>query len=117
MAKHNELGARGEAEAARYLQRAGYRVLDRNWRGPTGEVDLVVCRGSALVVVEVKTRRTRAFGDPLAAVDDRKLERVWRSALAWARAHPSVSRGRDLRVDVIGITMDEADISHLRDVR
>lgn len=116
MGAHNDLGAAGETIAATYLSAAGYTVRDRNWRGDHGELDIVATRGAVVVIVEVKTRSTMAFGDPLAAVDARKLERLWRLAWQWVRAHPDIAAGRDVRVDVIGIT-GAGDLVHLEDVR
>ena len=57
-----ELGRRGEAHAASYLEQCGYRVLARNARAAGVEIDLVVIRGAKIVFVEVKTRRTRRAG-------------------------------------------------------
>ena len=62
------LGAHGEALAARHLVQRGMVVLDRNWRCPDGEIDLVLRDGPVLVVCEVKTRRSTAYGTPLEAV-------------------------------------------------
>ena len=120
MAAKDERGAAGEAAAARYLEARGFTVLDRNWRGDAGEIDLVVARGRTLAIVEVKTRRSMAFGDPLNAVDPRKLARLWRLAHAWVREHRDLARGRTFRVDVIGITGEDpaaGDLEHLEDVR
>ena len=62
------VGAYGERLAARYLLEAGMQVLDRNWRCDQGEVDIVAMDDRCLVVVEVKTRRSLAFGPPVEAV-------------------------------------------------
>ena len=105
-----ELGAAGEAAAARWYEAAGFRVLDRNWRdGRRGEIDLVLgletqgasSRALSLVVIcEVKTRRGSAFGDGAEAVDRAKQARLRRLAVAWVEAHrPDVGRV-DLRIDV-----------------
>ena len=56
------IGAEGEAFAERYLTGRGMRVLDRNWRCSSGEIDLVLLDGDVVVVCEVKTRRSKAFG-------------------------------------------------------
>ena len=119
MSAHIELGRRGEQIAADYLRERGYDVLDRNWRGSSGELDIVASGERDLVIVEVKTRRTMAYGDPLAAVDQRRLARLWRSGRDWARQHADLSRGKQLRLDVIGVLCDGADvqIAHQRDVR
>ena len=80
------LGREGERLAARHLKRRGYKVLYRNFRAPHGgEVDLV-CRDKTcdtLVFVEVKTRRSLAFGAPGEAVTREKQKLIARGALAW----------------------------------
>ncbi|MDR2294055.1 MAG: YraN family protein [Microbacterium sp.] len=120
MAAKDERGRAGEDRACAYLSAQGCRILARNWRVASGELDIVAVRGGSLIVVEVKTRRTADYGDPLAAVDARKLAQVWRLAFAWMRQHPDEARGRTVRVDVIGITGEDpatADLVHLEDVR
>jgi putative endonuclease len=93
------LGAEGEERAARYLTRRGYRIVDRNVRAGGVEIDLIACRGTLVVFVEVKTRRSTRFGDPELAVDAAKQSRIVRGAAAWLQNH----RGRAVRVrfDVI----------------
>lgn len=67
-----ELGRRGEEDAARFLERRGYRVVGHGFLARRGEVDLVCRRGDRLVLVEVKTRSSDAFGAPVEAVGPRK---------------------------------------------
>jgi putative endonuclease len=120
MAAKDVLGRAGENRAARHLEAAGYRVLDRNWRSPTGELDLVAVRGEELVVVEVKTRRSDGYGHPFEAVDARKRRRLWALSIAWIAAHPSEAQGRRLRIDAIAITGADpatATLEHLEDLR
>lgn len=119
MRAKDQLGRDGEARAAAYLREIGYELLDRNWRGPGGELDIVAARGRELAIVEVKTRRTRAFGDPLAAVSEPKLGRMWRLGTQWARLHQEHARGRTLTLHVIGIISSgtDAGLSHLADIR
>lgn len=95
------LGARGELLAAQHLQRAGYAVLERNWRCAAGEIDIVARIGSTVVVVEVKTRAGTGFGHPLEAITREKLSRLRRLALLWCEARGARPSG--LRLDVIGI--------------
>ena len=56
MAKHNELGKKGEEIAAQYLSEKGYEILERNWRNRHKEIDIIAKDGNELVIVEVKTR-------------------------------------------------------------
>jgi putative endonuclease len=105
MAKKDDVGRWGEQLAVEHLQRRGYEVVDRNWRCPQGEIDIVAKRAHALVVVEVKTRSTSAFGHPFEAVNPAKLARLNRLGFAWCAAHPGW-HGR-LRVDVVAIVGSE----------
>lgn len=120
MADKDDRGRSGEERAAQHLLELGFTVLDRNWRCPAGEIDIVATRGVNLVVVEVKTRRSDAFGHPFEAVDARKRARLWRLSLAWMAAHPEVARHRRLRIDLIGVTGDDpltGAVEHLVDLR
>jgi putative endonuclease len=100
------LGRLGEDAAATYLRRAGYRILARNLRTRTGEIDLLVRRGRVLIAVEVKTRRHHAA--PEWTVKPRQLERLERTLRALAATTRPVPR--HLRVDVVGVTAWTADI-------
>lgn len=120
MASKDELGRAGEQRAVEHLRERGFDVLDRNWRCPRGEIDVVAAQGRWLVVVEVKTRRSDAFGHPFEAVDARKRARLWQLAAAWRAAHPDQARGRTLRLDAIAVLGPDprtAAIEHLEDVR
>ena len=86
-ADRSRLGAHGEAVAARYLERRGLVVLDRNWRCRAGEIDLVATDGATVVIVEVKTRSGTGYGGPAEAVTPRKLARLRRLAQLWLAAH------------------------------
>ena len=120
MADKDVRGRAGEERAASHLRDLGYTVLDRNWRCAAGELDIVAARGADLVVVEVKTRRSAAYGHPFEAVDARKRKRLWRLAGAWVLAHPELARGHRVRLDVVGVTGEDpatAVVEHLVDVR
>ena len=105
MAAHIELGQAGEELAAAWYHGRGYDVLDRNWRCPTGEIDLVALRDRLLVVVEVKTRRTDAYGVPALAVTPVKQRRLRRLAAHWLAEH-RVGRRVDVRFDVASVVGD-----------
>ena len=109
VAAHIEFGRAGEDRAAEWYEARGYCVVDRNWRAPFGEIDLVVRKGRVLVIAEVKTRRTDAFGVPALAVDGAKQQRLRRLAVAWLAAH-RLSRRFDVRFDVVGITGESVEV-------
>jgi putative endonuclease len=110
------VGAYGERVAAGRLVEAGLIVLDRNWRCPRGEIDIIARDGATIVFCEVKTRRSAAFGSPLEAVTPAKARRLRRLAAAWLAEHPDV-RG-PVRFDVISVEPQRAGpalVEHLRD--
>jgi putative endonuclease len=74
------LGARAEQIAADYLQGRGLTILERNFRRRLGEIDLVARDGGVLVIAEVRTRSSNAFGGAAASVDARKQRRIIRAA-------------------------------------
>ena len=101
----DELGKYGEQLAAEYLQRAGLRILARNWRCAEGEIDLVAADRRVLVAVEVKTRSSTAFGTPLEAVTRKKRSRLRRLAVQWVVANGVLFD--EVRVDVVEGLKDE----------
>lgn len=117
MAAKDALGRRGEAIAARHLEACGLTIVDRNWRCPQGEIDLVVRDGDELVFVEVKTRSSVAFGHPLESITAAKLARLRRLAAAWCEAHPG---GHDrIRIDAVAVIAPPgltAEVEHLERV-
>jgi putative endonuclease len=113
----DELGRIGEQLAVDYLQRAGLRVLDRNWRSADGEIDIVAAERQVLVVCEVKTRSGTRFGTPLEAITRTKHARLRRLAAQWLVAHGVLFD--EVRIDVIGLLRDrsgEFQIEHVRGV-
>lgn len=111
------LGRQGEQLAVDYLQRAGLRILDRNWRCAEGEIDIVAAERRALVVCEVKTRSGSRHGSPLEAISRSKRLRLRRLAVRWVTAHGVLVN--EIRIDVIGLVQDRAGnftIEHVRGV-
>ncbi|WP_243118237.1 YraN family protein [Actinomyces wuliandei] len=121
-----EVGRRGEDLVARYLEDAGWQVLERNWRpttGRRGELDVIALdpgpasgqeqaaqgRGDAarqrpvLVVVEVKTRTSLGRGCPAEAVGARKIARIRSLAALWVATHRVVHGGT--RIDVVSVLL------------
>ncbi|MEJ1087637.1 YraN family protein [Microbacterium sp. Mu-80] len=120
MAAKDDFGRAGEERAASHLRASGYAILERNWRCAQGEIDIVAAHGEMLCIVEVKARRSDAFGHPFEAIDERKRRRLWRLAYAWAAEHPDAARRRTIRLEVVGLTGADADsalLEHLVDLR
>ena len=82
-ANRGKLGRGGERAALILLLLKGYRPRHRNWRGPSGELDLVVERGGRIVFVEVKSRSSELYGGAAAAFDRDKRRAVARTAAAY----------------------------------
>lgn len=115
--RRRDLGRFGEACAARHLVGRGMVLLDRNWRCDAGEIDLVLRDGRVLVVCEVKTRSTTAFGSPLEAVSEAKAARLRRLAARWLAAHRL--RPDDVRIDLVGVLVPHGgapSVEHVRGV-
>src|SRR4051812_47988572 len=101
MAAKDALGRRGEAIAERHLVASGLTIVERNWRCPEGEIDIVARDGPDLVFAEVKTRSSVAYGHPLEAITPVKLARLRRLAGAWCLAHPEQTG--DIRIDAVAV--------------
>jgi putative endonuclease len=112
-AARQQLGRIGEAIAARWLRRRGWRVVAERFRSGHRDVDLIVERDGTVAFVEVKTRHRSAFGDPVEAVSWRKRRELIRSAMVWAdRFGPP---GASYRFDVVGVVVAgrDAKIRHV----
>lgn len=110
------LGLKGEEEAARFLTRSGYAILDRNVRTRAGEIDLVAKDGKTLVFVEVKTRKDAVPGDPpQAAVNTRKQNRLGKLAQGYLRSKRL--RQVPCRFDVVSVILnDEGGVKAIRHI-
>jgi len=98
-----EIGRRGEALAEGFLKRKGYKILDRNWKGRAGEIDIVALDGKTVVFVEVKTRSSEKFGSPKDAVDSRKKKHLTNAAKEYLRKKRKSKK--PARFDVVGISI------------
>ncbi len=108
------LGKAGEDLAERYLKRQGYAVVERNYRCPLGEIDLIAVNKQAVVFVEVKTRRVDTSGAPLESVNAIKQRRLKRAALHYLNKHRL--HDRDVQFDVVGISLgsNPPSVRHVR---
>ena len=94
-------GQAGEDIAAGFLEKNGYRISERNYRCPIGEIDIIACDKNDLVFVEVKTRRSRDLGYPEQAVGIKKQKKISQLAL-WYLQEKKLDAVR-ARFDVVAI--------------
>lgn len=108
--RHGQLGRFGEDLAAEHLEGLGWRILNRNWRTRYGELDLIAADGTTLVIVEVKTRASHVYADPVAAITVAKLRRMRLLCRQWLAAQPPGSPWWEtIRFDAISIQLDLHD--------
>jgi putative endonuclease len=96
-------GKKGEDIAVAYLKGKGYRIVERNYKCPLGEIDIVAKDGDAIVFVEVKSRKSEEFGDPQLAVGLEKQKKISRISLTYLKEkhlYPC-----NARFDVVAIKM------------
>lgn len=86
--------------AANLLQQKGYRILERNWRCGHLEVDIIAETEDYLVIVEVKTRKSTAFGEPEVFVDRQKQRHLIRAAMLYAKFKCVT---KEIRFDIISV--------------
>ena len=115
---HNDnktIGERGEAIAVAYLKGQKITIVERNFRCKCGEVDIIARDGKAFVFIEVKARRTLAFGPPQLAVTPFKQRQISKAALTWLaknRLHEAAAR-----FDVIAILLREHQVPEIEHIR
>jgi len=96
-----ELARIGEDHAARYLSSRGYRIKERNYRTPRGEIDIIAEHRDTLVFIEVKARSSDEYGTPLENVTPWKARRIAALAAAYVGSHER--RERLTRYDVVEV--------------
>lgn len=115
--RRKRLGDFGELVAMAYLTRQGYQVLDRKWRCAAGEIDLVMQEGSALVFIEVRTRRGQAPGSAKETVTRAKQDRLIELAYTYIEAC-RISEHIPWRIDVVALDVNRSGrvlrIEHIR---
>jgi putative endonuclease len=107
MEPRDQLGRRGEDQAARYLQGIGYRIIARRERVLRGDIDLIALDDRTVVFVEVRTRTDTNHGHPAETVGYQKQRRIAQLANAYIRRN----RLEDcrVRIDVVTVTLDGPD--------
>jgi len=112
---HTSTGQRGEKKAIGYLRRRGYRILTRNFQCRLGEIDIIARKGETIIFTEVRSRRYPFLVDPLATVDQKKIDRIILSAryylLKERLGEPPC------RFDVLGITFVPGRMPRIRHIK
>jgi len=107
------LGRQGEELAAEYLIKLGYQILQRNYRTPRGEIDLLANQGDTLVIVEVKSRRSLLYGEGFESVTKAKQKKL--RLLAGIYLSDCQTFYATIRFDVISLLFDhQGGLVHLK---
>ena len=93
-------GQRAEQLAAEFLSARGFEIVQRNYRRRLGELDIVARSAGVLVIAEVRTRTSAAYGDAAASVDRRKQQRITRAASQLLQRHADLAH-LPVRFDVL----------------
>jgi len=113
MSTNHEIGLWGEKQAALWLQKAGYRLLDSRYRCREGEIDLVASKEGFLCFIEVKLRKNDRMGLAREYVTYRKQQKIRTAALYYLSEHPTVLQPRFDVVEVYapcGVNTEKPDI-------
>ena len=109
---NRESGSYHESVAIEYLTGKGYKIIDRNVLNKCGEIDIIcISEKNEIVFTEVKFRSSSKAGDPLEAVDRRKIHKICKASAAYLRYHAEYSN-MQVRYDVIGI-YEDGTIRHI----
>ena len=95
------LGSEGEALAAEFLRKKGYRIIAKNYKTFIGEIDIIAKDGDTIVFLEVKTRTNETFGYPFEAVNDHKRRKIKNVALLFLK---KIKEEVPARFDVLSIS-------------
>ncbi len=111
---NREFGSKGEDLACEYLVKNGYEILERNKHfSKLCEIDIIAKYKNKIVFIEVKTRKSDAFGSPLEAITKTKYNNIKTGVLSYIKENNI----KDYRIDVIGITINpNLKINHLKNV-
>ena len=113
MSKNIEIGRKGESIAIDYLLRKGYTILEKNYSYRRFEIDIIAKQKDTIIFIEVKTRRSRDFGYPEEAVDNRKIRHILNCADHYI--YQTQWKG-NIRFDVLSILINpKLSIDHIED--
>ena len=108
MNEKQKYGQQGEDLACKYLKKHCYKILERNFRCPLGELDVVALHKGVLVFIEVKARNTLKYGRPADAVDEYKQQKLKRLAELYINMHNKLNM--HARFDVVEVLGGEVNL-------
>ena len=110
----NTYGKKGELIAANYLKKQKYKIIKMNYKNQIGEIDIIAKDKDYLVFIEVKTRISKAFGDPLEAIDEEKQFKIRNVATMYLMKNKLLDK-QPIRFDAIAILGDtDHEIRHIK---
>lgn len=114
MARHNELGKKGEQLAVEYLISHNYEILERNYRFDKAEVDIIASKNNILAIIEVKTRSSTDFGNPQDFVKPKQIKNLVKAVNEYVTEK---DLNHEVRFDIIAIVNENKkyEIEHLKD--
>lgn len=115
MAEHNDLGKWGEDEAARFLERKGYEILERDWKMGKRDLDIIAVTEDrqTLVIVEVKTRKSEEYQEPEEAVNVSKMRNLAIAANAYIKQKELM---QEVRFDIVSVVGGQSAVDHIEHI-
>lgn len=107
----------GEDKAVEFLEKKGYKILNRNYRSRFGEIDIIAMDRNCLVFIEVKTRRDMSYGRPIEAISKVKIGRILKTLKFYISQKKIYDS--DIRIDAIEVLMKNhknVKINHIENI-
>ncbi len=114
MNNRKNIGNIGEDVATRYLEKLGYKILERNFRCKSGEIDIIAQDKDEIVFIEVKTRKVLSYGDPAESVNEPKQKHIYKAGEYYLFINDSLDSF--IRIDVVEVYVnnDNYEINHIK---
>ena len=107
-------GNKGEAAAAKFLKAKGYKILAKNFRKTYGEIDIIAQKGENIAFVEVKTRKSDAFGTPAEFVTVKKQKRIIKAAYTYVQEK---DLDAEFTFDIVEVYLDGRKIKEINHIK
>ena len=110
----NSSGKAGEAVAAEFLKKSGYKILEKNFRKTYGEIDIIAKKEENIAFVEVKTRKNDIFGTPAEFVTKEKQKKIIKTAYTYIQKH---NLDVEFTFDIIEVYMDDKKVKNINHIK